>query len=507
MINELAELLAGLTEHTALGHAKRDDAFLRQVRCLSLHPGGTGSGSCTDLAATASAYRFANNEEVELSQLRRSRRDAALAACPAGEPILVINDVSILDYSQHNSKADRRAIGDHRGMGYEYVCNLGVCLSSGRHLGVLHDSVISSARPDDADEIAYHADERFASLSQTDPTRLESNHKHILNCHFAHIAKAAPGHPLILVADREFDDYFIFAGCRTQQQDFVIRSNATRNVQVAADLGWLPPEAHTGYADGLPLLEAHVCATMKALVDHVPLTPFKTIPLDGKGRLTDEKSARSRVQVSAGAFAVTLYRNAMRNRICFTPRDYVHLNVVVVKETAPPEGREPIQWVLYTSLPVGTEAQLQQVVRIYEMRWLIECFFKYLKSGFQLEELRYDSARKTAIHLVAMTIAATFLINLKGDLALPRAATLSPTDHARVKHALKNLNDPSIDPNLRSFALFAKQGGWLGRKNDPISPLTLMRGFSQVVAALDMLANAADLLQHLADQLESTKNA
>lgn len=204
--------------------------------------------------------------------------------------------------------------------------------------------------------------------------------------------------------------------------------------------------------------------------------------------------------VSAGSFAVKLYRTSQRSRDRFRPRDYTSLNVVVVKETDAPRGRPPIQWVLYTTLPVDTPARTGKVVRIYELRWLIESFFKYLKSGFKTEDLRYDNARKTAVHLVAASIAATFICNLKTGVGLPSQGTLSPGDYARVKQAAKNPNDPTIDAGLRLFAFISTQGGWRGRKNDPISPLTLMRGFSRIAAVLDMLVNASDVLREIANR-------
>jgi len=497
MIEKLGELLNQLAVHTSLGHSKRNDAFVRQVEGLALHPGGTASGSCRDMAAAASAYRFAGNEAVDLAVLRKARLDLALDSCPDGETILAINDVSLMDYFRHDSKSDRRAIGDGKGKGYEYVCNLGVALESGQYLGVLHDCLINAGGPDDTSQIDYHGDDLFAPLSGSDPSRLECNHKHILKCHFCYIAENAAGRRVILVADREFDDHFIFEACCGQEKDFVIRSNAARNVQVPASLAWLPSMERTTRYAGLPLLPDHICTNMAALVDNVPLAPFKSIPLDGKGRLTDEKSARSHAEISVGSFAVKLYRQAKRNKTYFHPRDYVTLNVVVVRETSPPEDREPIQWVLYTSLPVNTMEQIRHVVRIYELRWLIECFFKYLKSGFKIEELRYDDARKTAIHLVATTIAATFLCNLKMKLGLPRSARLPASDYAKVKQAAGNLNNPSIDPNLRVFAFLAKSGGWMGRKNDPISPLTLMRGFRQTTDALYLYENAPDLIPYI----------
>jgi len=384
------------------------------------------------------------------------------------------------------------------------MCCLGVSLESERPIGVLHDCLITADGPDDKDQIDYHKDPHFNMISKADPDRLECNHKHMMNCHVQHIADHAPGRHIVQVADREFDDHFIFEACRSKNSDFVIRSNARRNVQISSDLDWLPEDCQTKKYEGLPRLENHVCTSMQALVENVPVVPYKSIPLDARGRLTEEKSAACHAHVSVGLFSVTLYRKAKRNKQYLSARDYVPLNVVVIKEENPPESRVPIQWVLYTTLSIDTADNIQKIVRIYELRWLIECFFKYLKSGFRLEDLRYDNARKTAIHLVVTTIAAVFLINLKAQIGLPCSSSkLSADDYKRVKHAAKNPDDQSIPEELRFFALLATRGGWRGRKSDPISPMTLIKGFKFISEAVEMLRSASSLIQSVAEKLKT----
>lgn len=498
MSDALDSFIKGIASHTSLGHLKRDDAFLRQVKGLCSHPGKTGAGSSSDMASIASAYRFAANESVNLADLRTVRAKATLEMADPQETLLVINDVSLLDYCNHESKEDRRGIGDGRGKGYEYVCNLAVGLESEQYLGVLHDCLISKEGPDDIDQIDYHSKPLFASLSQQDPSRLECNHKHIFDSHVGHISGLAPQRKIVYVADREFDDHFIFDSVVRCGDDLVIRSNARRNVQVSEALVWLPEQDRAVKYAGLPLAEGHVCCGMKSLVKHVPLKPFKKLSLDGKGRLCDPRVARSTTEVSVGCFKVKLYRNAQRSNTCFHISQYVDLNVVVVRETQPPSGRAPIEWVLYTTLSVETQEDLERVVRIYELRWLIESFFKYLKSGFEIENLRYNNVRKTGVHLVALTIAVTFLSNLKTEVGLPRTGLIPVEDYPRLKEASKNPNDTSIDSRLRLFALLAVQGGWRGRKGDPISPLTLMKGFGIIQTLLDVLDAAPGLMEEIA---------
>ena len=497
MMDSLDHLLGSLGANLDLGHAKRDAAFLRQVSRMALNPGHTVAGSSSSIADAMSAYRFADNPNVRLPDLRSARLKATLDAALEGETILLINDVSTLNYYAHESKEDRRAVGDGKGKGYEYVCDLAVSLEREQPLGVLHDCLITADGPDDADVIDYRAALPMEDFPESSMGRVACNHKHMLICHNRHIVESSPGVHFVTVADREFDDHWFFADRMSKGEDFVIRSNALRNVQVVKPQ-WLPDSAVTMRHAGLPLLDGHVCAAMESLVASVPLTPFKSVFLDGNGRLTDEASAKEEARLSVGTFKVVLYRDAKRDKIYVRPKDYVRLNVVVVKEMSPPPGREPIQWVLFTSLPTDTPGQIAKVVRIYELRWIIECFFKYLKSGFGLEDIRLDEARKIAIHLVAITIAATFLMGLKSSLGLSSGSRLDDESFAKIKRASKNLNDPTIDINLRLFAWIAMQGKWYGCRKNTISPLLLMKGMARLMQALEAIEAIPGLLLEVA---------
>ena len=121
------EAFLDLLERNAdLGHAKQNASFLRQVDLALSCPGaplpqaaGRGASSMADLV---SLWRFVDNDKVPVHRLRRARAHAVLDALPEHGDVLVVHDMSPLDFSSHNSKSDRRPIGNHRGMGYEYVC-------------------------------------------------------------------------------------------------------------------------------------------------------------------------------------------------------------------------------------------------------------------------------------------------------------------------------------------------------------------------------------------------
>ena len=65
-----------------------------------------------------------------------------------------------------------------------------------------------------------------------------------------------------------------------------------------------------------------------------------------------------------------------------------------VEEINPPDGEEPITWLLLTSLPVDTFEQACLVVEYYLCRWQIEIYFKVLKSGCHIEDRQFETSER-----------------------------------------------------------------------------------------------------------------
>jgi len=72
----------------------------------------------------------------------------------------------------------------------------------------------------------------------------------------------------------------------------------------------------------------------------------------------------------------------------------VEINVVFVEEINPPDGEEPITWLLLTSLAVDTFEQACLVVEYYLCRWQIEIYFKVLKSGCKIEDRQFETSAR-----------------------------------------------------------------------------------------------------------------
>ncbi|NQZ18217.1 MAG: transposase, partial [Bdellovibrionales bacterium] len=89
------------------------------------------------------------------------------------------------------------------------------------------------------------------------------------------------------------------------------------------------------------------------------------------------------------------------------------INVVRVWEENPPKGEPAVAWHLYTSLPIKTKKQIERIVDIYRSRWLIEEYFKALKTGCQIER-RLFSTLNSWYKMIALYLPiANTLLNLR----------------------------------------------------------------------------------------------
>ena len=68
----------------------------------------------------------------------------------------------------------------------------------------------------------------------------------------------------------------------------------------------------------------------------------------------------------------------------------VTVNLVLVREEAPPEGEEPVEWLLITTLPIASLEDVRNIISYYTVRWMIELLLRTLKSGCRVEERRFE---------------------------------------------------------------------------------------------------------------------
>jgi hypothetical protein len=157
-----------------------------------------------------------------------------------------------------------------------------------------------------------------------------------------------------------------------------------------------------------------------------------------------------------------------------------------ILEEAPPDGVDPIEWMLLTSEPVATLAAANEVVDWYTQRWVIEEWHKVEKTGCRLEasQLLDGCALERLAALTA--VVAVRMLQLR-DLARPTGTTEPlaswsrtsaddpqakkrlrsevPEDWLAVVAHLANCAITDLSPGL-FWLTIARQGGFIGRRSD-----------------------------------------
>jgi hypothetical protein len=172
----------------------------------------------------------------------------------------------------------------------------------------------------------------------------------------------------------------------------------------------------------------------------------------------------------------------------------ITMNIVRVREVDAPAGVEPIEWVLYTSLPVNTFAQVWEVISYYEARWLVEEYHKALKTGTSITKRQLHSSSRLEAMVGLMSVVAVRLLQLKtlakSDPDRPARSVVPPLWLQMLKAARKKLPRVHDLTIYQFYRELAKLGGFLGRKSDGEPGwITIWRGWEK----LNTLVRGAEL--------------
>jgi len=201
--------------------------------------------------------------------------------------------------------------------------------------------------------------------------------------------------------DREGDNYDLFACLQSESVRHIVRLAHNRNLVGTEQK-----------------LKARALAAKAVFRRQVTISRRKTTRTLDRGIHPDREARTATLAVSA--VAVELQRS---NNYAEGSPSSLKVNVVTVRETGCPPGLEPIVWFLVTTEPVKTRAQLEFIVDAYRARWVIEEFFKALKTGCQFERRQLESYRSLSNALAIFLPLAARLLGLRGAA---RAAPSEP---------------------------------------------------------------------------------
>jgi len=164
----------------------------------------------------------------------------------------------------------------------------------------------------------------------------------------------------------------------------------------------------------------------------------------------------------------------------------VTVNVVMITEVDPPEGDVPVEWLLITSLPIEAKEDLIRVIEYYCIRWMIEIFFRTLKSGCRVEERRFEHIDRLlpclAVYLI-VTWRTLYVCRLgRGCPAMDCEVVFDPSEWRPVYQIVCQQLPPQQPPTLQEMVrMVAQLGGYVNRKRkDEPGPQTVWLGLQRL---------------------------
>lgn len=453
-------------EDVELIDRRLEQRFRKLLDRLSQASTASIPAACDDRAEMVAAYRFFDNDNVQFDNVLQPHIESSYQRVAKQPVALLVQDTTELDLTRPHSEVEGAGPLQHGERCGALLHLLHAFTAEGTPLGTMFAEAWTREPVPDQERTKRGSSAKRMQCARKPFSEKESYRWLTTADHCADIKTHCPKTQLIMLADRESDITEVIDFCRGQSNfDWIIRSEGSRvlNKQSKAETSISVHEALRKtkplFARELDIRERHSWG--KDSVKHRP----------GKA------DRRARVlKVSVHASEVTLN----------DPRPYhsagVSVRAVLVRETKPTGRDQPIEWLLLTSLPIESEQDVQQIIEYYLQRWMIEIFFKVLKSGCRIESRRFEHLDRYLPALsLYLIVAWRSLYVCRMSRSHPNASCETLYTEAEWKSVwqlTKKQAPPSRPPKLMEFTrLMAQRGGYIDRKNSgPPGPQSVWLG-------------------------------
>ena len=384
-------------------------------------------------------YRFFSNDRVKESDLISCAvSDCVSHSCDMNH-LLLLEDATELNLEKHRHRitdtTDLGLAGNNKDLGFFCHPTLAINPSDASLVGVVdvhmwcrgEENQKSPNRHQSSLSIEEKESYRWAERAVISRQRLQSVER------------------VTVVQDREGDIYESFHLLREGDVDFVIRSNHDRK---------------------LPQIK------LRELIGALPVVGEYELMITGESKKRRKRKAVMEIRYSE----VELCRPV--SVAC--PEKYpdtLTLRVVQVREKpdSVPVGEKPVEWTLYTSHEVQNETDALQIVYWYTLRWIIEDFFRTLKSeGLNYEESELETGAALRKLLVIVLMAAIQILQLRQaryGSTLQKPSLIFSNDQllcmedllVRFEGKTEKQKNPHPRNNLAwATWMIARLGGWKG---------------------------------------------
>src|SRR6266853_501093 len=292
---------------------------------------------------TKALYRLLEEPDVTFAALMQPHMQETRQQAHASGVVLLVQDTTDIDLSHRHKISGVGQIGNERGRGF-FV------------------QTVLAVRPQTREVLGCMAQERFVRIpapageQRYQRRKREERETDVWIRQVQSIGTPKSASMWVHVGDRGADMFPFFQACRSTQTHFLVRAAQNRRVQES--------EEEISYS----LTQARSWPSQAS-------RPFEVPARHGR------QARSTQLQLAFGQMTLLPPRNEPR-----AGKDPLTVWVMRVWEENAPEGEEPLEWLLLTSVPTTTLEQAWERVDWYRHRWLVEDYHQCLKSGCRIEE-------------------------------------------------------------------------------------------------------------------------
>jgi hypothetical protein len=398
-------------------------------------------------AATKATYRFLESAKTSYEHLMRPHLSQTREQMQEKKRLLLIQDMTEVDYAHHPKTQGLGPIGNGRHQGYLLQSVLAVEPSRRQVQGIAAQEPFLR-QPAPEGETSAQRDKRKEKESEVWQRQVEE------------IGRPPEGCQWIHTGDRGSDIFQFLRTCLKLGGDFLVRAKHDRRVDLLVDQGETPlPAGARRYGKQRP--KGHDAPQhLFEVVRSWTASGERTLHLDGNHK---RKERDAHLLMSWGTLRLWPPDGE-------AGKGEVPLVVTVVRtwEPEPPEGEEALEWLLLTSVQVENEEQAWERVEWYQMRWIVEDYHQCLKTGCQIEARHmqtYEGLRTVLGFLAPLAVRLLQLRAVAREQPDQPAQDVLPPDVVRVVAHLAHVA-PSRLTVQKCWHRIAQAGGFLGRKGD-----------------------------------------
>lgn len=405
------------------------------------------TSACKAWADTKAAYRFFDHEKVNEEKILNAHRASTIERLRSQPIVLCLQDTTEIDYTSQKCTTGLGPIGHHQIRQGFYLHPTIAVTPERLCLGTLHTKMWAR----DPQTFRKKGNNSKRKISEKESIRwLESLRE------TQKIALELPNTLFVNISDREGDIYEMFL------------ENGKENTNKVSNMHFIIRGAQNRCIENDPEKQGDT-EVNNIEIEKLWSIAEKTTPLGeiefeiASGRGREGRHVKQRIYA---AEVLLKAPNRIGEKLPATK-----INVVITKEIDCPGGKEPIEWLLLSDLPIANIEDTVRIIEWYLCRWQIEVFFKILKSGCQIEKLQLESYDRLKICLSVYMIVAwrIFFTTMLGRNCpdMPCDTVFDKSEWKAVYVVIYKAPPPDKPPTLSDMIkLIAGLGGFLGRKGD-----------------------------------------